>query len=148
MPHSCVGMAGRLHVSPAAHCCVVFMCVFWPTKLNSSNLRALTSTKHLVQSAAVSFFSVSTDTGTFPAHMRSYCPACHVSIGWSSSFLPCGAHISYRVLCCAVCCAAAAAVRLWQEQMLKSRQLVLAQQAKSAVQQANKAQREVRDCCV
>jgi hypothetical protein len=28
--------------------------------------------------------------------------------------------------------------------MLKSRQLVLAQQAKSAVQQANKAQREVR----
>jgi hypothetical protein len=39
--------------------------------------------------------------------------------------------------------AAAAAMRLWQEQMLKSRQLVLAQQAKSAVQQANKAQREV-----
>jgi hypothetical protein len=38
---------------------------------------------------------------------------------------------------------AAAAMRLWQEQMLKSRQLVLAQQAKSAVQQANKAQREV-----
>jgi len=36
-----------------------------------------------------------------------------------------------------------AAMRLWQEQMLKSRQLVLAQQAKSAVQQANKAQREV-----
>jgi type II secretory pathway pseudopilin PulG len=37
-----------------------------------------------------------------------------------------------------------AAMRVWQEQMLKSRQLVLAQQAKSAVQQANKAQREVR----
>lgn len=36
-----------------------------------------------------------------------------------------------------------AAMRVWQEQMLKSRQLVLAQQAKSAVQQANKAQREV-----
>jgi hypothetical protein len=34
-------------------------------------------------------------------------------------------------------------MRLWQEQMLKSRQLVLAQQAKSAVQQANKAQREL-----
>jgi hypothetical protein len=49
---------------------------------------------------------------------------------------------------CGVCCAAAAAVRLWQEQMLKSRQLVLAQQAKSAVQQANKAQREVRHRCV
>uniref|UniRef100_A0A383WCK0 RRM domain-containing protein n=1 Tax=Tetradesmus obliquus TaxID=3088 RepID=A0A383WCK0_TETOB len=37
----------------------------------------------------------------------------------------------------------AEAMRLWQEQMLKSRQLVLAQQAKSAVQQANKAQREL-----
>lgn len=35
-------------------------------------------------------------------------------------------------------------MRQWQEQMLKSRQLVLAQQAKSATQQANKAQREVR----
>lgn len=56
--------------------------------------------------------------------------------------------LTYRTVYCAVCCAAAAAVRLWQEQMLKSRQLVLAQQAKSAVQQANKAQREVRDCCV
>eukprot|EP00878_Enallax_costatus_P008532 GHUV01008920.1.p1 GENE.GHUV01008920.1~~GHUV01008920.1.p1 ORF type:complete len:432 (+),score=109.65 GHUV01008920.1:221-1516(+) len=37
----------------------------------------------------------------------------------------------------------AEAMRLWQEQMLKSRQLVLAAQAKSAVQQANKAQREL-----
>lgn len=43
--------------------------------------------------------------------------------------------------CCAALCHAA--MRLWQEQMLKSRQLVLAQQAKSAVQQANKAQREL-----
>lgn len=37
-----------------------------------------------------------------------------------------------------------AALRLWQEQMLKSRQLVLQQQAKSAQQQASKSQREVR----
>lgn len=47
------------------------------------------------------------------------------------------------VLCRALRCVLCTAMRLWQEQMLKSRQLVLAQQAKSAVQQANKAQREL-----
>jgi hypothetical protein len=54
--------------------------------------------------------------------------------------------ITACVFLCLLRFAAAAAMRLWQEQMLKSRQLVLAQQAKSAVQQANKAQREVGVC--
>jgi hypothetical protein len=36
------------------------------------------------------------------------------------------------------------AMRLWQEQMLKSRQLVLQQQAKSAAAAASKSQREAR----
>lgn len=89
----------------------------------------------LCAKAIITFCSV---LGHGMRHRRMQLP-----LTWRAIYAPPHAVLCCAVPCCALCCVLRSAMRLWQEQMLKSRQLVLAQQAKSAVQQANKAQREL-----